>query len=59
MLEHQIGVGRFAGLRNGDHQSAFQVERRAVKRVDGRSGKRNGNAGNDFEQVAAKLGSII
>jgi hypothetical protein len=36
-----------------------QLQTRAVDRVHGRSRKRNGNAGRDLEQVAAKQCGVV
>src|SRR5438067_743885 len=59
MFQNQVGVGRFAGLRDGDYQRVLEVKRRAVERVNRRRGQRDGNAGDDVQQVPPKLGGII
>ncbi len=57
--EHGVGVGRFAGLRNADHQHVPQVERAFIQRQDRRRGERNRNARRDLDEVSPELRGVV
>jgi hypothetical protein len=57
--EHQVGVGGFAGLRDGDDQRFAIVDARVIERVDGGRGQRHRNAGRDFQEIAAELRGVV
>ena len=58
-LQHHVGVGGFAGLRNRHHQHAVETERGIVQGEDGRRGQRDRNPGGHLEQVASELRGIV
>ena len=58
-FENDIGVGRLTGLGDSEYQSILVIDLRLVDGVDGRRGKRNGNSGGDFDEIAAELGGVV
>ena len=58
-LQHEVGVGGFAGLRDADHQGVAIVDARFVERGDGGRGQGDRDSGGDFEQVTAEQRGVI
>ena len=59
-IQHVVGVGGFAGLRDGDHQHVVgEAHPRAVEREDRGRGKRDRDAGGDLDQVPRELGRVV
>ena len=58
-LQHQVGVGGFARLRDPDHQRIAIIDARFVERGDGGRGQRDRDSGGDLQQIAAEQRGVI